>query len=190
MPTRATLEFLEENGIPETTTKPPTTANAAEQDRKEQEQPYNSIESKIWGEIKPFEEVTPHEKFNLNLLPDKMGEYVQAVSDYTDTAPEMGILPLFSVLALCLQGKAVVKHPANSHTKGKPLLSTLQILTLSRLTCIHLQLPPLVKENQVFSSATKSRLTNINTVITKPTKRKSATTQQRKNFLKISWHGN
>ena len=117
MPTRATLEFLEENGIPETTTKPPTTANAAEQDRKEQEKPYNGIESKIWGEIKPFEEVTPHEKFNLNLLPDKMGEYVQAVSDYTDTAPEMGILPLFSVLALCLQGKAVVKHPANSHTE-------------------------------------------------------------------------
>ena len=42
MPTRATLEFLEENGIPETTTKPPTTANAAEQDRKEQKQTANN----------------------------------------------------------------------------------------------------------------------------------------------------
>ena len=71
--TKETLKLMEENGIPETTTKPPTTANTSEPDRMEQEKPYNSIESKIWGEIKTFEAVTPHEKFNLNLLPDKMG---------------------------------------------------------------------------------------------------------------------
>ncbi len=42
MPTKATLEFLEENGISETTTEQPTTANISEPDRMEQAQTADS----------------------------------------------------------------------------------------------------------------------------------------------------
>lgn len=58
-------------------------------------------------------------------LPNSLWNYMQAVSDYLQVSPEMCILPLLSVLSLCVQGKAVIKHPHNDHTE------TLNLYTLT-----------------------------------------------------------
>ena len=64
-----------------------------------------------WADIKPFEKNTDLQPFPLETLPKVLRDYVEAVTAYNSVYPEMCILPLFSALSLCLQGKAVVKHP-------------------------------------------------------------------------------
>ncbi len=49
--------------------------------------------------------------------PPLLRDYLKAVADYVQVTPEMAVLPLLSVLALCVQGKAVIKHTGNSHTE-------------------------------------------------------------------------
>lgn len=56
-------------------------------------------------------------KFPIDELPEALKNYLQAVSEYMQVAPEMCVLPMFSVLAMCVQGKAVIKHPYKSHTE-------------------------------------------------------------------------
>ena len=64
-----------------------------------------------------FEEVSETYRLNLTFLPEKLAKYVEAVSNYCDVDSDMCILPLLSMLSLCLQGKAVVKYPTNNHTE-------------------------------------------------------------------------
>lgn len=56
-------------------------------------------------------------KFPVKELPEALKNYLKAVSEYMQVAPEMCALPMFSVLAMCVQGKAVIKHPCKSHTE-------------------------------------------------------------------------
>ncbi|MCM1237561.1 MAG: YfjI family protein, partial [Ruminococcus flavefaciens] len=57
------------------------------------------------------------EPFPMKSLPPLLRDYLKAVADYVQVTPEMAVLPLLSVLSLCVQGKAVIKHTGNSHTE-------------------------------------------------------------------------
>lgn len=110
MPSKATLKLMEQNGISEEQAEKP--APTTEQTRAE-----TNIFANVWGEIRDFEEVPETHRLNLNFLPEKLAGYVEAVSQYCDVDSDMCILPLLSMLSLCLQGKAVVKYPTNNHTE-------------------------------------------------------------------------
>lgn len=71
----------------------------------------------LWELPKEFEEQVPMQKFNPDYLPPVLRDYLKAVAEYAQVDVEMCVLPLLSVLSLCVQGKAVVKHPINSHTQ-------------------------------------------------------------------------
>lgn len=68
-----------------------------------------------WGDIKPFEKTVDLQPFPLETLPKVLQDYAGAVAAYNSVFPEMCILPLFSALSLCLQGKAIVRNPGTGH---------------------------------------------------------------------------
>ncbi len=70
-----------------------------------------------WQQPESFDSLKKTIPFPMKSLPPLLSEYLQAVSDYVQVSPEMAILPLLSVLALCVQGKAVIKSPGNSYTE-------------------------------------------------------------------------
>lgn len=75
-------------------------------------------EAEFWELPKPFVSNTVQsQKFPFSCLPPVLADYLKAVADYVQVYPEMCVLPMFSVLSLCLQGKAVVKYPGNNHTE-------------------------------------------------------------------------
>ncbi len=71
----------------------------------------------LWEVPQDFEKQVPMQKFNPDYLPDLLRDYLKAVAEFAQVDIEMCVLPLLSVLSLCVQGKAVVKHPINSHTQ-------------------------------------------------------------------------
>ena len=74
-------------------------------------------EPELWELPKPFDRAVSLPKLTEHCLPPKLWEYLQAVSKYVQVAPEMGVLPMLSVLSLCVQGKAAIAYPANAHTE-------------------------------------------------------------------------
>ena len=74
-------------------------------------------EPELWELPEAFEKNVFLPSFPINSLPVVLAEYLKAVSSFVQVAPEMGALPMLSVLSLCLQGKAVVKYPTNSHNE-------------------------------------------------------------------------
>lgn len=74
-------------------------------------------EPELWELPEPFAKEIPLQSFPLSSLPPVLGEYLKAVSEYVQVYPEMAVLPMLSVLSLCVQGKAVVKYPGNNHTE-------------------------------------------------------------------------
>ncbi len=70
-----------------------------------------------WQQPESFDSLKKTIPFPMKSLPPLLSEYLQAVSDYVQVVPEMAILPMLSVLALCSQGKAVIKSPGNSYTE-------------------------------------------------------------------------
>lgn len=74
-------------------------------------------EPELWEEPETFEKSVSLTSFPIESLPPVLSEFLKAVSDYVQVYPEIAVLPLFSVLSLCVQGKAVVKHPGNNHTE-------------------------------------------------------------------------
>ncbi|MBP1533693.1 MAG: DUF3987 domain-containing protein [Ruminococcus sp.] len=71
----------------------------------------------LWELPKSFDESAKLPKLTDSCLPPKLWEYLQAVAKYVQVAPEMCVLPLLSVLSMCVQGKAVISYPANAHTE-------------------------------------------------------------------------
>lgn len=71
----------------------------------------------LWETTKPFGKEVQLAEFPLSCLPGILAEYLKAVARYVQVYPEMAALPLLSVLSLCVQDKAVVKHPGNNHTE-------------------------------------------------------------------------
>jgi len=74
-------------------------------------------EPELWELPEQFEKQIQLSPFPVDSLPETLSAYLKAVCGFVQVTPEMGALPLLSVLSLCLQGKAVVKYPANSHTE-------------------------------------------------------------------------
>lgn len=71
----------------------------------------------LWETPKPFGQEVQLAEFPLSCLPGILAEYLKAVARYVQVYPEMAVLPLLSVLSLCVQDKAVIKHPGNNHTE-------------------------------------------------------------------------
>lgn len=77
-------------------------------------------EPDLWELPKPFDNALSLPKLTERCLPPMLWEYLKAVANYVQVAPEMGVLPLLSVLSLCVQGKAVISNVEtgiNSHTE-------------------------------------------------------------------------
>lgn len=79
--------------------------------------PSESGSPEQWEQPESFESLNKPAPFPMQSLPTLLRDYLQAVSDYVQVVPEMAILPMLSVLSLCVQGKAVIKHTGNSHTE-------------------------------------------------------------------------
>ena len=75
-------------------------------------------EPEPWELPESFDSLKKPAPFPLNSLPLLLRDYLKAVADYVQVVPEMAVLPLLSVLSLCVQGKAVIKHTGNSHTEN------------------------------------------------------------------------
>lgn len=73
--------------------------------------------SELWELPQTFERYVYLNPFPINALPGQLNKYIQAVTNYVQVFPEMAVLPLLSVLSLCVQGKAIAKHPGNAHTE-------------------------------------------------------------------------
>lgn len=71
----------------------------------------------LWEIPESFDRQKVLEPFPMKSLPPLLRDYLKAVADYVQVTPEMAVLPLLSVLSLCVQGKAVIKHTGNSHTE-------------------------------------------------------------------------
>ena len=71
----------------------------------------------LWEKPRPFGKKVKLAEFPLSCLPEMLSEYLEAVANYVQVFPEMAALPLLSVLSLCAQGKAIIKHPGNDHTE-------------------------------------------------------------------------
>lgn len=77
--------------------------------------PSESGQPEQWEQPESFDSLKKPAPFPMQNLPPLLREYLQAVSDYVQVVPEMAILPLLSVLSLCVQGKAIIRQPGNSH---------------------------------------------------------------------------
>ena len=75
-------------------------------------------EPELWELPQSFEKEIALQPFPVSCLPNSLSDYLKAVCDFIQVAPEMGALPLLSTLSLCLQGKAVVQHPGGKHTEN------------------------------------------------------------------------
>lgn len=73
-------------------------------------------EIRFWALPKPLQHKAENTSFPLNALPDVLKDYMAAVSKFGQVPPEMCALPLFSVLAMCCQGKCKVKNHKSSFT--------------------------------------------------------------------------
>ena len=71
-----------------------------------------------WSIPESFEKLKKLAPFPIESLPLLLREYLKAVTTYVQVEPEMAILPLLSVLSLCVQGKAVIKNTGNSYTES------------------------------------------------------------------------
>ena len=70
-----------------------------------------------WEKPLSFDKPEKLPDFPLYALPELLQEYLHVVCEFVQVPHEMAVLPLLSVLATTVQGKAVVKHPFNSHTQ-------------------------------------------------------------------------
>lgn len=84
-------------------------------------------EQELWEIPKSFEKLVKPTAFPVKSLPPLLRDYLQAVSDYVQVEPEMAVLPLLSVLALCVQGKALVRNAGSDHTEPLNNLYTLTV---------------------------------------------------------------
>ena len=74
-------------------------------------------EPELWELPESFEKYNLIQPFPMQCLPPLLKDYLKAVAEHVQVTPEMAVLPLMSVLALCVQGKAVIKHTGNNHTE-------------------------------------------------------------------------
>lgn len=74
-------------------------------------------EPELWELPRSFEKEISLQAFPLSSLPPVLGDYLKAVADYVQVYPEMCVLPMLSVLSLCVHGKYEVQFPGSQHTE-------------------------------------------------------------------------
>jgi len=74
-------------------------------------------EPELWELPQSFEKEAVLQSFPISCLPKVLGDYIDAVCSFVQVDSSMAILPMLSVLSLCVQGKVIVSYPANSHTE-------------------------------------------------------------------------
>lgn len=79
----------------------------------------------LWEKPKAFEKKIDLMPFPLSCLPTPASEYLKEISANIQVSPDMAVLPLLSVLSLCVQGKAVIKNPGGGN------IESLNIYTLT-----------------------------------------------------------
>lgn len=77
----------------------------------------------LWQLPKPLQHKAEINAFPVNSLPAVLKDYMTAVSAFGQVPAEMCALPLLSVLAMCVQGKARVKNHYSSFTHELTLYS-------------------------------------------------------------------
>lgn len=70
----------------------------------------------FWALPKELQHEAKKYSLNLDGFPDVIRNYLEAVSECGQVPPEMCVLPLLSVLSLCVQGKCKVKQHLNDYT--------------------------------------------------------------------------
>lgn len=75
----------------------------------------------FWALPKSLQADVNYQQFPVNMLPDVLKNYIQAVSEYGQVPVEMCFLPMMSVLSRCVIGKAKVKNHKSSYTYELPL---------------------------------------------------------------------
>ncbi len=75
-------------------------------------------EPELWELPQSFEKETDLQPFPVSSLPKTLADYLNAICDYVQVDSAMVILPMLSVLSMCLQGKSTVAYPANAHTES------------------------------------------------------------------------
>lgn len=75
-------------------------------------------EPELWVLPESLERETVTQRFPVNSLPKALADYLNAICEFVQVDSAMAVLPMLSVLSLCLQGKARVAYPANSHTES------------------------------------------------------------------------
>ena len=79
----------------------------------------------LWEKPKPFGKKVKLADFPLSCLPLAAGNFLKETSDNIQVSYDMAVLPLLSVLSLCVQGKAIIKNPGGGNTE------TLNLYTLT-----------------------------------------------------------
>ena len=72
-------------------------------------------DTNFWGAPKRLDGTVSLPNLPEDALPDLPNRYLKAFSAYAQVSPEMVPLPMLSVFALCLQGKAVIKNPGSGN---------------------------------------------------------------------------
>ena len=79
----------------------------------------------LWEKPKPFGKKVKLADFPLSCLPLAARNFLKETSDNIQVSYDMAVLPLLSVLSLCVQGKAIIKNPGGGNTE------TLNLYTLT-----------------------------------------------------------
>ena len=121
-------------------------------------------EPDLWELPKSFEESAKLPKLTERCLPPKLWEYMQAVAKYVQVAPEMCVLPLLSVLSLCVQGKAVINFPANDHTEPLNLYTmTIAAPGERKSGCFKEFMNPVVRYQREYNQSRRFEIQNYQT---------------------------
>ena len=72
-------------------------------------QPIQEKEPELWELPQSFEKEIALQPFPVSCLPNSLSDYLKAVCDFIQVAPEMGALPLLSTLLVCLETKTMNK---------------------------------------------------------------------------------
>lgn len=107
----------------------------------------------------PFENPDKLPNFPLYALPELLQGYLQAVCKFVQVSHEMAVFPLLSVLAMCVQGKALVKHPFNSHTQPLNLYTITVAPPGSRKSgCLHEFLKPVYDFQREYNEKKRAEI--------------------------------
>lgn len=116
----------------------------------------------LWRTPEPFEKAAKLSSFPISCLPPALQAYLKAVCDYAQIYPEQAVLPLLSVLSLCVQGKALVKYTGNNHTEQLCLYAlTVASSGEKKSSSVNLFLKPVLKYQETYNKLHQDELSEL-----------------------------